>query len=400
MSKLVYMGSGAIDPIAQSKRVFWRPATPGTALRVGDPVCYKLDAVDHKERTVDPVHLGLTRDTYQEGEQEMTGRLFNVEEPLVDNIDAFAGIVKAIGALAGADGDMIEIWTANSGAVVPANVVLTTTTAGRTILAVMVGTRTLGAPTMDVPDFATTSSADTAGSIDSKVVGIAMESLTAAGLCWVKLDENAFMYQGGQIDQEVVVGPGTVNITVNRAMVKFTNTAGHCQFLHYRALLAGDGTNVGDGQRGVYRFETFLDALIPVNKYVLGIHSHLEFGSDFSTVGGGHVAPLALTIRTKNTDPDLSQVGELAAIHIEWHLRKDTTNPLTNPPPTDKSSMIYINADTTGTEAECFLKMENASNVSGYLSTGTAAFGATDIMIPCVIGGGNYFLVAVADTGL
>ena len=78
------MGSGAIDPIAQSKRVFWRPSTiasPEVALKVGDPVCYKLDAVDHKERTVDPVHLGLTRDTYQEGEQEMTGRLFNVEEP-------------------------------------------------------------------------------------------------------------------------------------------------------------------------------------------------------------------------------------------------------------------------------------------------------------------------------
>ncbi len=120
MSKIVSMSSGAIDPINRTKRVFWRPDTDTTVLKVGQPVCYNSKAVhDHKERTIDPTHLGLTIDTYAEGKQEFTGRLFVVEEPQTDNLHAFAGIVKSLGSKAGADGDMIEIFTPVEGAVVP-----------------------------------------------------------------------------------------------------------------------------------------------------------------------------------------------------------------------------------------------------------------------------------------
>lgn len=367
MSKLVYMGSGAIDPIAQSKRVFWRPATPGTALRVGDPVCYKLDAVDHKERTVDPVHLGLTRDTYQEGEQEMTGRLFSVEEPLVDNIGAFAGIVKAIGSLAGADGDMIEIWTANSGAVVPANVVLTTTTAGRTLLAVMVGTRTLGSPTTDTADFETDSDTDTDGSLDSKVVGIAMESLTAAGLCWIKLDENAFVHQGGQIGQDFLVTSVADDVTVNKMFLNIAVTAGHCQALHYRTVMTGTG---GDANRGVYRFDTIFRGVPADNKHIFGVNCHMEIGAGWGA-SGGHCSPLKITVRTQNADPDLSGLGVLSAIHIDWILRKTTTTALTNPPRI--SCLIYVNEDGAGSIVDFFMVGERY----GSLGIGTDALGGS-----------------------
>lgn len=121
MSKISSMSSGAIDPIACSKRVFWRPNTATTVAKVGQPVSYNVDAVaDHKERTTDPTHIGLTKDTYAEGSQEFTGRLFCVEEVDIVNAYAFAGIIKSLGPKVGADGDMIEIFVpSDNGMVVP-----------------------------------------------------------------------------------------------------------------------------------------------------------------------------------------------------------------------------------------------------------------------------------------
>ena len=119
MTQIVSMSSGAIDPIAVAKRVFFRPATSSDKIKVGDSVCYNWDiSSDHKERTVDPTHFGLTIDTYAEGEQEFTGRMFIVEKPDSENLQNYAGVVKCLGPKAGADGDMIEIWIPN-GAMVP-----------------------------------------------------------------------------------------------------------------------------------------------------------------------------------------------------------------------------------------------------------------------------------------
>ena len=58
MVKITSMSSGAIDPIAQSKRVFFRPDSDTDTIRVGQLVCYNSDIEgDHKERTVDPTCL-------------------------------------------------------------------------------------------------------------------------------------------------------------------------------------------------------------------------------------------------------------------------------------------------------------------------------------------------------
>ena len=112
------MGSGAFDVYCPTKRVFFRPSADDT-VRVGDQVCYNSDIeLDHKERAADPSHLGLTQDTYEEGAQEFTGRLFIVEKPATANLHAYAGVVKSLGPNAGGDNDMIEIWVPTEGAVV------------------------------------------------------------------------------------------------------------------------------------------------------------------------------------------------------------------------------------------------------------------------------------------
>jgi len=370
MSKIVSMSSGAIDPIAQTKRVFWRPATTGTALRTGDPVCYKLDAVDHKERTVDPTHLGLTEDTYAEGSQEMTGRLFSVEEPLIDNIDAFAGIVKSLGPKAGADGDMIEIFVPN-GAIVPANVVLTATVAGRTILAVMVGTRTLGSPTSDIPSFGST-----AGTNDTKAVGIAMETLAAAGMCWVKLDPNMFVRQGGNIGNELQIAAGAVNVTVNRMNLDFKLTDGQCQALHYRAIISGIGA---DCQRGMYRFETIVTGS-GFGEAIVGLDSLVEIDTVSTAASAGNrFYALKATLRTRSKDPDLS-TSIVAPLALEYIMTKTTTDALTNPP--SAGAMIYMNVDALGSEPDyLFYASGNSATNIGFTAHNAAAVGAGSIKV-------------------
>jgi len=240
------------------------------------------------------------------------------------------------------------------GAVVPANVVLTSTTRGRTILAVMVGTRTLGSPTTDCADFESDSDTDTDEELDSKVVGVAMESITAAGLCWVKLDESAFTYQGGNIGQDFLVGSVADDVTVNKMFLNIAVTAGHCQALHYRTVMTGTG---GDAQRGVYRFETIMRGVPAANKQVFGVNIHLEIGANFGA-SGGSLSPLLITLRTKNADPDLSGVGRLSAIEIQWILRRAASGTLSTAPCEGSarcSSIIYINTDSSGTQPDFFL---------------------------------------------
>ena len=170
MAKIISMSSGAIDPIAQSKRVFFRPVDSTDVLKIGYVVCYNSDSdTDHKERTVDPTHLGLREDTYADGAQDKTGRLFIVEKPSGDNEGDIAGIVKTLGPKAGADGDMIEIWVPN-GAMLPCYVEAVAVN-GRTPLYVKSGSYYLNDD-------------------GSKIVGLAQESIdrTTAGVCWVKVD--------------------------------------------------------------------------------------------------------------------------------------------------------------------------------------------------------------------
>lgn len=176
MSKISSMSVGAIDPIAQSKRVFFRQS--GDTVRVGDLVCYNWDITgDHKERSSAPQssHLGGSgATTYAEGNQSYTGRLFIVEKPATTNLHAFAGVVKALGPKLGADGDMIEIWKPN-GAVLPVMCDQYCTN-GRTI----VGLRN-GAYEGSYPE--------------GRPIGIARETIDRSetdGLVWVKVDPGMF----------------------------------------------------------------------------------------------------------------------------------------------------------------------------------------------------------------
>ncbi len=386
---------------ARRKRVYYA----GTStIAEGMPLCYDYDTTDnilgYDKGAGGDVTSQTTPETTAEGNQN-EGKLMQVEDPALNNIKFFAGVVAG-NSYAGLTGPRwLDIYVPN-GAIVPVKTVLAATVVGKTLLAVNSGTLTLGNPTMDIPDFATTSSGDTAGTIDARIVAVAEETISSAGLVLACLCPEQFTYQGGQIDGEMQIAAGTVNATVNRSMIEFLSTSGHCQALHYRTLLTGNGTVVGDGQRGVYRFETFTASPIPEGKYLLGLHSQLELGADFSAgTGGGHAAPLALTVRTKNTNPDLSNIGELAAIHIEWHLRKTTTGVLDNPPDANKTSIIYINTDSTASQPSQLLKTERPSDFGGYLSSGDApALQTGDLMIPIIVGGVRYYMVGLLDTGI
>jgi len=207
MSKIVSMSSGAIDPIAQSKRVFFRPSSADT-VRVGDLVCYNWDIdTDHKERTADPTHIGLTEHTYADGAQDKTGRLFIVEKPATANLHAFAGVVKALGPKAGADDDMIEIWIPN-GAVLPVMCDIETTN-GRTIVGVRDGAYE--------------------GSYPGRPIGIARESKDRSetdGLVWVKVDPSMFVWVEGDDAALIIDDEGSSDITLNKIKVTNNQTTG------------------------------------------------------------------------------------------------------------------------------------------------------------------------------
>lgn len=291
----------------------------------------------------------------------------------MDNIHEFAGVVTKGGWCGKAGPRVLDIYVPN-GAVVPVLTDLDSTVVGRTILSVVSATQTLGSPTQDTPDFVDYSDgigADdvstvwNAGQIDSQPVAIAAETITSAGLVLAKLDDRLFMFQGGQYSQEYRVESVADDVTVNKMNIEFNVTAGHCQALHYRAVLAGTG---GDAGKGVYRFEAFTKGVPAQGKHTFVVSSHLEIGGAGNAVGGAHsMSPLKLTIRTKNVNPDLTNVGILCAIHIDWILRKTTGGVLDYPPNSgaraDNMCLIYVNTDATGTQPEVFLRSERAETV-------------------------------------
>ncbi len=292
----------------------------------------------------------------------------------IDNIHAFAGVVAKGGWVGKTGPRVVDIYVPN-GAIVPVLTVLASTTVGRTILSVVSATQTLGNPTTDVPKFGIV-----AGTLDSRPVAIAAETISSAGLVLAKLDDSLFMYQGGQVDQELKVGyAGTVNTAVNKMFLEFTQTSGNCQTLHYRTKLNGVG---GYSDRGVYRFETILSQTASGTVY--GVMSHLEF---LTTESGGAYAPLKLSIRSRVVDADLSAMQNLAAINIDFILAAASGNPLSNPPA--RSSIIYVNTESGATQPDYFLTSELLEGVGGVA---TAKTGDGDGSIKIRLGGVEYWL--------
>lgn len=203
-TKITSMSAGAIDPILQSKRVFFRPTSTTDIIKVGQLVCYNSDVQqDHKGRSSNPVddHLGGAGTTYAEGAQTYTSRLFCVEKPKEANVRQFAGVVKCLGPKAGANGDMIEIWTLNGG-VVPVYVDATCVL-DETIIGVLAGSYTGASYVLDGSNYCQ-NKADS----NPMAIGIAMESVdrdTDNGLVWVRLFN------------EVGIGPYTAYFTPIRA---------------------------------------------------------------------------------------------------------------------------------------------------------------------------------------
>ena len=223
------MTVGAIDPIAVSKRVFFRPTDTTDTIRVGQLVCYNSDlARDHKNRASNPAddHLGGDSATaYAEGAQTYTARLFVVEKPTAANVRQFAGVVKCLGSKNGADGDMIEIWTLNGGVVcvwVDATCVL-----DETIIGVLPGSYTGAAHLLDGSNYVQNKDEDS-----PLAIGIAMESVdrdTINGPVWVRLFD------------EIGISPYTANF----APVRSTSTVrGYAHGIHIDGTKLLRGTTI------------------------------------------------------------------------------------------------------------------------------------------------------------
>lgn len=260
MSKIQLMGSGAYDVYCLTKRVYFRPSSSTDKVRVGDLVCYNSDAVvDHKERTVDPTHLGLTKDTYAEGEQEFTGRLFIVEKPASANIDFFAGVVKSLGDQAGGDGDFIEIFVPTEGAVVPvmSNIACTLNT---TILAVRNGAYEASVPRHP-----------------AYPIGIAMETKDRSGtdgLVWMRFDSRNFL-KGSPSGNLNVPDELTGGMQLNKLRVDVAPTAGTMRLLRMELVLEGTG---GNTQFGAFQLNTKINGTVDNDCH--GVSAALIFGTD------------------------------------------------------------------------------------------------------------------------
>lgn len=376
MTQIVSMSSGAIDPVNESKRVFWRPVTASTILKVGQPVCYNSDCVfDHKERTVDPTHLGLTIDTYAEGEQEFTGRLFIVEEPLTANLHAFAGIVKSLGPKAGADGDMIEIWIPKEGAIVPVycaqNCVL-----DRTIMGIQNGEADVNFP--------------------GRAVGVAKETKdrsTTDGLVWMEFrsfDYQAINGSGDTAANALIIDDEAAanNIMVDSRHYRADGT-GRLRVLFYVGEIAGAGNSMW----GMFKFRSYLSAV--AGSVVHGICANLHFKDDAEiVVTSGHWnSAMYASVETEviSAAPDLSG-GSVAGISLEYYVNESTGAPI-------NAFALYVHAGTYNWDG--LLAIRNAGDCGDYSSTGNAPALATgDKMIPVQIAGTTYYLVALQDTGV
>jgi len=364
MSKIVSMSSGAIDPINVTKRVFWTPVTTTTVLKVGQPVCYNSDSVlDHKARSVDPTHLGLTIDTYAQGEQEFTGRLFVTEEPLTDNLNAFAGIVKSLGPKAGAIGDMIEIFTPVEGVMVP---VLTDQNCveERTIMGIRNGAGT------DV-------------SYPGRPIGVAQETKDRSsidGMVWMK-------FRNFEYDVTNAGGDATANalivddeaaanaVTIKALNVRFDGT-GRARALYY----VGEINGAGHSAYGMFKFRTYVGAALSQNAHTLCANLHLRDSCALIDTPEYASSALYVTVETETAGMDLSG-GSLAAIYVGYYVDESGTGPA-------NSYMIHYNSGATY-ELDGFLKAQQP-DAFGFTAKSSAA---VSHIIPINIGGTSYWIM-------
>lgn len=289
------MMPGAIDPIAETKAVYFRPDSSTDVVRVGDLVCYNWDLeTDYKERDETPISGGTA---YAEGAQNYNGRLFVVEKPATANLPHFAGVVSRLGALAGADGDLIEIFIPN-GATVPVMIDMDTET-GRTIVGVRDGAYE--------------------GSYPGRPIGIAMEEVianAADALCWVKLDPSKFMwgYDGSSVQTSLLIDDECGSaFTLNQMKVESAHTAGRLKVFSARAFLTGAGSS------RVADFELVLTGTEATVSQVLNLTLWIEPSATWQATYADGAAAMRICIGSSATHPDMTGLG-LSGISFQNYL--------------------------------------------------------------------------------
>ena len=378
MSKIVSMSSGAIDPINVTKRVFWTPVTTTTILKVGQPVCYNSDSVlDHKARSIDPKHLGLTRDTYAQGEQEFIGRLFVVEEPLTANLHAFAGIVKSLGSKDGAIGDMIEIFTPVEGVMVP---VYTDENCveERTILGIRTGEASVSYP--------------------GRPIGVAQETYdrsggTIDGMVWMK-------FRNFEYDATNGAGDATANALIvddesgaNAVCIKSMNVRFDGTGRNRGLLYVGEIAGAGHCAYGMFKFRTYVSAALSQDAHTICANLHFKDDAELPAQGNPEYAsaPLYLSIETEYTAayPDLSG-GNLAAIYVGYYVNESVGAPA-------KAHVLCINTSAAANMGnfDGLLRVKNYGDIGdATVANATTQQSASDRYLPILLGDITYYLRA------
>lgn len=372
MSKIVSMSSGAIDPINVTKRVFWRPVTSTTVLKVGQPVCYNSDAVvDHKERTADPTHLGLTLDTYAEGAQDFTGRLFIVEEPLTANLHAFAGIVKSLGPKAGADGDLIEIFKPVEDAVVPVWCAQNCTL-DRTIMGIRNGQADIDYP--------------------GRPIGVAIETKDRSstdGMVWMKFKsfDYSVINAGGDATTNALIvnDEGTTSsVLINSVNVRFDGSATYNRVLYMVGELNGGGAALN----GMFKFRTYVSSTMTSLVQVLCANLHVKDAGVLLSGSGEYNSAVYATVETETTttDADFSNV-DVVAYQAAYYVDEATGAP-------DNAYVLGVpSGHASGFDWDGLLIAQDAAAIGAIAASGDITFSSADYLIPVKIGNTVYYFV-------
>jgi len=377
LGKVSPLLSQNIDPLNITKRVYWRPVTATTVIKVGQPVCYNSDETkDYKERSTTPISGGTA---YAEGSQNYTARLFCVEEPLTANLMSFAGIVIKLGTLAGADGDLIEIATPVPGAVVPVY-----TDIECTVNQTLIGLRD--------------SEADASYPQYAKIIGVARETKDrsgTAGLVWMEFVD--IIEQGDYTYPYIIPDESAGDVILNHQYFQSVQTAGAFHLLKARVELTGNAGFEG----GMVQYRGEINGVDPATSQVMSIGLTIKASGELATTGYQYgTCPLHLGIGTSGT-PDLSGGGlanTLCAISISYNADESGGAP-------GQAYVFHFNSGTYVWDG--LIHAMSAGDIGDSSQSGTAANvvgfdgDGTIRKIPVRLGGVTYYLLvgtAAAET--
>lgn len=358
------------NPRAHAVRVYY---FGGSTIYEGMPVCYDNSTTNWFGGSVADTGEVTESLTTAEGSQN-EGKYIRVENPNADNVSLFAGVVKRGGWVGKTGPVVLDIYIPN-GAVVPvrtdSNCLI-----DQTILAITTASQELGVPL----------------ETDSRPVAIARETIdrTTAGLVLAELCPDRFIHQDlGGTPLSIDDADTTTATLVNSMNLKFLGTGTYQKGLYAVGEVAGAGACA----YGMWKFRTYLSAAAKANVHTLCANLHLKDDAELTNTPEFANSALYVTVETEYTaaHPDLSG-GSLAAMYIGYYVNESIAGPA-------EAYAFWFNSHPTY-HWDGLLKLQAASDLSGYVATGTVAFSATDVVIPVQIGGGTYYLCAFVDTGL